>query len=118
MKIRLATLNAISSLLSRSLDMEQVLRAGLDMVTEVMEAEAALIFSLDESAQELKLIAYEGVSEKFAQNVNHLKVGEGFYGEVALTGEPEVIENASRDPRLSRQKGSCLSLKLNGVCTS
>ena len=100
---RLATLNAISALLSRSLDMRQVLRAGLDMLMEVMEVEAALIFSLDERTQELKLIAYEGMSEKFAQSVNHLKVGEGFNGEVALTGESVVIENASRDPRLSRQ---------------
>jgi len=100
---RLATLNAISGLLSRSLDIEQVLRSGLDMVMDVMEAEVALIFSLDERAQELKLIAYEGVSEEFAQHMDHLKLGEGFNGRVALTGEPEVVENASHDIRLSRR---------------
>lgn len=100
---RLATLNAISGLLSRSLDVERVLRAALDMVMEVMEVEVALIFSLDRRAQDLKLVAYEGVSEKFAQNVNHLKLGEGFNGRVALSGEPAVIENARHDPRLSRE---------------
>ncbi len=100
---RLATLNAIATMLSHSLELKQVLRNALDMVTEVMEAEAALIFSLDEGTQELRLLAYEGVSDKFAQDVDRLRVGEGFNGRVAQTGEPLIVEDASRDPRLTRQ---------------
>lgn len=100
---RLATLNAISTMLSHSLDLERVLRNGLDMVTEVMEAEVALIFSLDEGAQELRLLAYEGVSDKFAHDVDRLKVGEGFNGHVAQTGEPLIVEDTSHDSRLTRQ---------------
>jgi len=100
---RLATLNAISTMLSHSLDLGQALRNALDMVTEVMETEVALIFSLDEKAKELRVLAYEGVSDKFARDVDQLKLGEGFNGRVAQTGEPLVVEDASHDPRLARQ---------------
>ena len=100
---RLATLNAISTMLSHSLDLKQVLRNALDMVTEVMETEVALIFSLDEKAKELRVLAYEGVSDKFAHDVDQLKLGEGFNGRVAQTGEPLIVEDASHDSRLTRQ---------------
>jgi putative methionine-R-sulfoxide reductase with GAF domain len=99
---RLATLNAVATMLSRSLESEQVLRSALDMVTEVMEAEVALIFSLDERAQELRLMAYEGVSDRFAQDVDRMKLGEGLNGQVALSGEPLTVEDTSHDPRLTK----------------
>ena len=100
---RLATLNAISSMLSRSFELEEVLQSALDLVVEVMEAEVALVFFLDEGAQELRLMAYEGVSDKFAQDIDRMKLGEGFNGQVAVTGQPLIVENASRDSRLTRQ---------------
>jgi PAS domain S-box-containing protein len=100
---RLATINAICTMLSRSLELEQVLRNALDMVMEVTEVEVALIFSLDKRAQELTIMAYEGVSDEFAQDVDRMKLGEGFNGQVALTGEPLVVEDASHDPRLTRE---------------
>jgi len=104
---RLATLHAISALLSRSLDMRQVLRAGLDMLMEVMEVEAALIFSLDERTQELKLIAYEGMSEKFAQSVNHSSLCPS--GQEDLLWAPFVWLTAARASS-SLRKWSCLPL--------
>jgi len=100
---RLATLNAISSMLSRSFELEEVLRSALDMVMEVMEVEVALLFFLDEGAQELRLMAYEGVSDKSARSVDRIKLGEGFNGQVAVTGQPLIVEDASRDSRLTRQ---------------
>jgi len=100
---RLATLNAVTNMLSRSFELEEVLSSALDMVMEVMEVEVALIFFLDEEAQELRLMAYEGVSDKFAQDVDRMKLGEGFNGQVAVTGQPLIVENASHDPRLTRK---------------
>lgn len=100
---RLATLNAIASMLSRSLEPEQVLGSALDMVMDVMEVEVALIFFLDEDTQELRLMAYEGVSDRFARDVDRMKLGEGFNGRVVQTGQPMIVENASSDPRLTRQ---------------
>jgi len=100
---RLATLNAISGMLSRSLDLEELLSSALDMVMDVMEVEAALIFSLDEESSLLRLMAYDGVSDRFAQGVDRIKLGEGFNGLVAQTGEPLQVEDASHDPRLTKQ---------------
>jgi len=100
---RLATLNAISNMLSRSFELEEVLRSALEMVMEVMEAEVALIFFLDEGAQELRLMAHEGVSDKFARSIDRMKPGEGFNGRVAVTGQPLIVEDASHDPRLTKQ---------------
>ncbi len=99
---RLATLNAIASMLSRSLDVEKVLRNAIEMVMEVMEIEVVLLFSLDKNSQELRLMAYEGVSDAFSLAVNQMKLGEGFNGRVAMTGEPMTVEDASHDPRLTR----------------
>jgi len=99
---RLTTLNAIATVLTESLELENVLRRAIHMVMELMDVEVALIFSLDEEAQELELIAYEGVSDEFARAVDRMKVGEGFNGEVAKSGQPIVVEDASSDPRLTR----------------
>ncbi len=99
---RLATINAISTVLTQSLELHEVLHRAIEMVMEVMEVEVVLIFSLDERKKELELVAYEGVSEEFAQEVNRMKLGEGFNGMVAERGEPLIVKDASHDPRLTR----------------
>jgi PAS domain S-box-containing protein len=99
---RLTTLNAIVTVLTESLELEDVLRRAIHMVMELMDVEIAMIFSLDEEAQELELIAYEGVSDEFARAVDRMKVGEGFNGEVAKSGQPIVVEDVASDPRLTR----------------
>ena len=100
---KLNSIHTISSLLTQSLELEQVLRTAIDVVMGVMEADAVLLYSLDEKAEELVLTAYDGISPKFAQGVDRMKLGEGFNGQVAQSGEPLLVEDASRDPRLSRE---------------
>ncbi|MDY6917641.1 MAG: GAF domain-containing protein [Chloroflexota bacterium] len=99
---RLTILNAISAVLGESLEPERVLRKATQMVSELMDVEVALIYTLDEEAQELTLVAYEGVSDEFASVVGRVGVGEGIYGEVAKTGQAMIVEDASRDPRMSQ----------------
>ncbi|GAF78992.1 unnamed protein product, partial [marine sediment metagenome] len=108
---RQSILNAISTMLAESLELENVLNKAIKMVSELMEVEIALIFSLDAKSQELKLAAYEGVSDEFAKAVNGIKIGEGIYGEVAKTGQPMVVENVSRDPRLTRPEVSKMRIQ-------
>ena len=100
---RLAILNEVSDVTNQSLELKDVLSAAADKVMEVMEVDNALAFLLDEENQELKLEAYQGVSDEFAGGLGGLKVGEGFNGRVAQTGEPLVVEDASNDPRLTRE---------------
>jgi len=102
-EIRLAMLNAISNMLSYSLDLKSLLNSAINTVMDVMEVEAVMIFSLDENSQQLRPVAYEGVTDKFIQEASGMKPGEGFNGLVAQTGEPLVVEDASTDPRLTRE---------------
>jgi len=99
---RLAALHQISSTVSQSLELSHVLSDAIDSVIDVMQVEIALVFLLDENAGELTLAAHRGVSTKFVQCVGKLKLGEGFNGRVAKTGEPLYVEDASQDPSLTK----------------
>ncbi len=109
---RLTILNAISGVLGESLEPEDVLRKAVQMVSELMEVEITLIYSLDEETGELMLVAYEGVSDEFALAVGRIKVGEGLYGEVAKTGQAIVVEDASRDPRMTQPEVAKMRIQI------
>jgi len=58
------------------------------------------------------LVAYEGVSDEFAQAVGRVKVGEGLYGEVAKTGQAIVVEDASHDPRMTQPEVAKMRIQI------
>jgi len=99
---RLSALNQTSSIVSQSLDLDQVLQGAVDNVVDVMQVDIAMIFILEEERKQLRLAAHRGVSAGFAQKLGWLRVGEGLNGEVAQKGEPLIIEDVSQDPRLAR----------------
>ena len=99
---RLSMLNAISSMLTESLELDKVLHRATRAVMELMDVEVALIFTINEENKELILVAHEGVPDEFARAMEGIKVGEGFNGEVAKTGQYIIVEDASQDPRLTR----------------
>lgn len=98
----LEALNAIYYLCTQSLDLDEVLQDSLDKIVDAMKVDMAVVFLLDEEAQELELAAHRGVSEAFLGEVARLCVGEGLNGRVAATGEPLVVPNVPEDPRLSK----------------
>jgi len=100
---RLSALNEISAIISQSLEFEDILSAVVDKLKQVMGLDVVLIFLLDKDKQELELVTHRDVSEEFIVGLKGLKVGEGFNGRVAQTGEPLVIQDASQDPRLTRE---------------
>jgi len=51
----------------------------------------------------LLLSAHRGVPAEFAAGVDKMKLGEGFNGRVAQTGEHMIVSDATQDPRLSRE---------------
>jgi len=99
---RLGAINAVTAIVTASLELEQILNDALDKVLEVTGLEAGLIFLLDRQTQELSLAAYRGLSKETAAGVDRLKLGEGFCGRVAQSGEPMVVQDSSSDPRLTR----------------
>jgi PAS domain S-box-containing protein len=100
---RLTALNRIASTVSESLELSTVLGNALDNVVDVMQADMAWVFLLDEKTNELSLEAQRGSTEELSRGLDRLKLGEGFNGRVAQTGQPLFIEDASKDPRLTRE---------------
>ena len=109
---RQTILNTISTLLGESLELKNILEKAIHMVSELMEVEVALIFSLDEESQKLKIVAYEGVSDEFARAVDGIKIGEGIYGEVAKTCQPMVVDDTSYDPRFTIPEVSKMRIEI------
>ncbi len=101
-RIELSVLNEISGVVSKSLELSQVLTGSLESVVNVMKVDAALVFLLDEKSEELSVAAYEGVSARFIQSIGGIKLGEGFNGRVAQTGDPLFVEDVSKDTGTTR----------------
>jgi len=108
---RRTILSTISALLGESLQLEQTLQRAIHMVSELMEVEVTLIFSLDEENNKLKLVAYEGVSDEFARAVDGQEIGSGYYGEVAKICQPVVLDSTSHDPRLTTPEVSKMQIQ-------
>jgi len=107
---RLAALNQIATTVSQSLELDQILTRVVARVANVMQADITWIYILDETASELLLAAHWGMPPELAVGIDRLKPGEGFNGRVAQSGEPLVVENASKDPRLTREAVSKLNI--------
>ncbi len=100
---RLIILSNLSGLLAQAEKPDDIFPTAIEIVADVMEMEIVLIYSLDDKRNELVLSAYRGVPMEFALGVDRMKLGEGFNGRVAQTGEPMMVSDAAKDPRLSRE---------------
>jgi PAS domain S-box-containing protein len=100
---RLIKLSTLSGLLAQAVRPTDVLPAAIEVVADVMDVDVVLIYSLAPDGGELLLSAHRGVSEEFAAGVDRMKLGEGFNGRVAQTGESMIVSDATQDPRLSRE---------------
>jgi len=104
----LAALNAISSVVSRSLDTQQILNDAVDKTLEVTGLEAGGIYLLQDGAScggeegVLRVAAHRGLSAELIEGTDNLVVGEGFSGRVVQTGQPLVVGDLTTDPRLTR----------------
>lgn len=101
---RLAALNQTSATLSQSLELQEVLDKATETVMTVMQVDAVLIHLMDEEAGELSLASHRGVSAEFAQLGEKIRLGESSSGQVAQTGEPLFVEDASQYPTLSSRE--------------
>ncbi len=98
----LSALNAIAATLSQSLDLSETLSTTLEKVIQVMEIDGGGIYLLDEKNEVLKIVVQCGFSDEFVKEIDELQVGEGFSGEVVLSGQPLVVKDRTIDPRLTR----------------
>lgn len=98
----LAAINSVALGIGRFASLTEMLDHALAQVLEVVQTEAGGVYLLDEERGELSLVVHRGLSELASRDFDHLALGEGLSGRVALTGEPIVIRNLKDDPRLTR----------------
>jgi len=104
---KLRMLLDITSKISRSLDLQEVLNLVMDTLDSLIPYDAAGIFVVQCKDKELveegeepctfKAEAVRGYNIDELQNL-HLKLGEGFIGSVAVTGEPIISHDVRTDP--------------------
>ena len=92
-------LREVGMALGATLDLDELLELILAKLTELVEADRATLYLLDEARGELVSRVVAGGEVRSVR----MKVGHGVAGLVAQTGEPIRIEDAYRDPRFERE---------------
>src|SRR6185369_2316305 len=92
-------LREVGMALGATLDLDELLELILEKLTELVEADRATLYLLDEANGELVSRVVAGGEVRSIR----MKVGHGVAGLVAKTGEPIRIEDAYRDPRFERE---------------
>src|SRR4029078_3795837 len=92
------TLLDIGVKLSGSLDLGTVLELALENAEEGCRAETSSVWELDEERGELFFRVVRG---RAAGDIRGMRVpvGEGIVGSVALSGEAELVNDVTADPR-------------------
>jgi signal transduction histidine kinase len=99
---QLLALSHISSAVSELWDLETILNVSLDAVLEIINGEIGGILLFDSQKRRLSYRVYRGLSAKYAKKIR-LAVGEGIAGRVGQTGEPILLEDVSKDPRVAHR---------------
>lgn len=97
----LAALNEIAATVSESLDLDEILNSALEKIIHLLKIDGGGIYLLDEGGQFLAIAAQRGLNAKLVESIDHLRVDEGFSGQVVETGKPLVVEDMSADSRLT-----------------
>ena len=64
---RLSVLHAISTIINRSLELDEVLKVTVDHISEVMNLDAIIVFFRDEESDDYRISAHKGMSEEIVR---------------------------------------------------
>jgi GAF domain-containing protein len=98
----LEALYRADEVLYRSLRLEEVLQALVDVATDVLQADMTSVLVWDEHHEQLIPGATRGFRPEVVANMAH-KPGEGVTTIVATTGQPVAVEDAMTDPRVAHR---------------
>ena len=87
----LEAINRIAATVSRSLNLDVILRDSLAKVLEFLELDVGGIFLADERKAEMNLMVHQGFTENMVSDFSVTPIGEDCPGIVALKGEPILI---------------------------
>ena len=97
----LLALSRVSAAISGLLDLDSILKIGLDNVLSIINGTVGGIMLLDEATQTLSYRVHHGLSDKYVQEMR-LKLGEGIAGKVAQSGRAVLLEDISSEPDAAR----------------
>jgi len=98
---QLLALNHISSAVSGLYDLDTILKTALDNVLQLIDSDIGGILLLDEENQTLTYRVHQGLSARYVDEAEFL-LGESIAGQAAKVGEPIILEDISKDPRVTR----------------
>lgn len=96
-----STLYRISRSLGESLDLKQVLHLLLEEVDSIFHTDISSVRLLNPGTNTLAVRASGADSEEIVDEQIEIRMGEGFIGWVAKTGEPFLINDISKHPSFS-----------------
>jgi phosphoserine phosphatase RsbU/P len=88
----------VTTSLSATLDLDEVIDAILISLRQVVNYDAAAIYLVNRTTRALELVNEVGYPTG-SEEAFGLMVGQGIVGWVAKTGEPTIVPDVSRDPR-------------------
>jgi GAF domain-containing protein len=94
--MHLNTYLTISSMLARSVDLEELLEVALYCSMEAVSAEAASILLLDDPKENFRFFRVEGAAKPLLGGAT-FPATEGVAGRVLRTGEAEIVNDAESD---------------------
>ncbi len=86
----LGVLNALAAVVSRSLDLGEIMKSGLQKTLEAAGVEAGAAYRLEEQTQTLVLMAQRGLSERFATHVSRMPLATAMAGKQLDLEQPVV----------------------------
>jgi len=96
----LEILHTVAATVSRSLDVEEVLRTAVEALTHVTGHEISSLHLLSDDGATLHLAGERGLSEPLREINRVLAVGTGNIGRVAATGQTLNLKNVLESPNL------------------
>jgi len=84
---------------SQSLDLDTILQAVIEKITDIFHFDTTRIFLLSQEGNELHLRAHYPSDRADVDRVRVFRVGVSIVGKAAETGEPMIFEDLANDPR-------------------
>ncbi|HEX6437885.1 MAG TPA: GAF domain-containing protein [Candidatus Binatia bacterium] len=95
----LAVLHTIGAAVSRSLNLETVLKEAVRKIAETLNFDAVWIYELEAEKGILHLRGQTGLSDEIVKGMAERSVASGISGQVVRTGRPLVFEDIVNDPQ-------------------
>jgi signal transduction histidine kinase len=96
----LALLDIVSSAISSSLDLEQVLRTIVESVTKVINCDKSAIFELNEDGRFLNLRMAKGLSPAYIEGSHRIPVRGSNRALALVDRQPLIVPDIDEEPRL------------------